>query len=101
MFGLSKVFLVCRVRDWLDTALWEKTSHKQDIYRMKGLLNVAGSDAAHILQAVHELYDIVPGMCWKDLPSTQRHQTKVVVIGRNLDYDLLHEGFIVCFVQQT
>lgn len=94
------VWFHCRLRDWLDQVLWEKASHKQDIYRMKGLLNVADKHEAHILQAVHELYDIVPGMCWSDLPETQWHQTKVVVIGRNLQYDMLHEGFMACFLPE-
>lgn len=98
MHTVPDVLLTCRLRDWLDNVLWEKEAHKQDIYRMKGLLNIAGKDEAHILQAVHELYDIVPGMHWSDLPATNRHQTKVVVIGRNLEYNLLHNGFLACFL---
>ena len=64
---------------------------------MKGLLNVKGNQEAYIMQAVHELYDIVVGMQWKDLPEPQRYQTRVVVIGRSLDHDMLHEGFLTCF----
>ena len=67
---------------------------------MKGLLNVVGKKEAHILQAVHELYDIVPGMCWDDLPASQQHQTKVVLIGRNLEDGLLHQGFMACFAPE-
>ena len=97
-FTSHVLLAACRIRTWLDLILWEKCDHKQDIYRMKGLLNVVGETEAHILQAVHELYDIVPGMCWSDLPATQRHQTKVVVIGRNLEDDLLRQGFLACFL---
>lgn len=89
--------LLCRVRTWLDHVLWEKEDQQQDIYRMKGLLHVSGHQEAFILQAVHELYDIVAGMQWQELPKSQRYQTKVVVIGRSLDHDMLHEGFLSCF----
>ena len=84
---------MCRLKDWLDSLLWDKGSPTQDIYRMKGLLKVAGSSQAHVLQAVHELYDVVPGIAWSDLPAQQQHQNKVVLIGRNLDVDALQEGF--------
>ena len=60
---------------------------------MKGLLKVAGSPQAHVLQAVHELYDVVPGIAWCDLPARQQLQNKLVLIGRNLDVEALHEGF--------
>ena len=82
-----------RLKDWLDSLLWDKGSPTQDIYRMKGLLKVAGSAQAHVLQAVHELYDVVPGIAWSDLPAQQQHQSKVVLIGRNLDIDALQDGF--------
>ena len=87
------VWLLCRLKDWLDTLLWEKGSPTQDIYRMKGLLRVAGSHHAHVLQAVHELYDVVPGVAWSALPAKQQQHNKVVLIGRNLDVLALQEGF--------
>ncbi|KAL3144018.1 hypothetical protein ABBQ32_003822 [Trebouxia sp. C0010 RCD-2024] len=82
-----------RLKDWLDSLLWDKGSPTQDIYRMKGLLKVAGSPKAHVLQAVHELYDVVPGIAWSDLPVEQQQQNKVVLIGRNLDIVALQAGF--------
>ena len=83
----------CRLKDWLDSLLWDKGTPTQDIYRMKGLLKVAGSSRAHVLQAVHELYDVVPGIAWSDLPTQQQHQNKIVLIGRNLDVDALQAAF--------
>ncbi|KAK9813905.1 hypothetical protein WJX73_004240 [Symbiochloris irregularis] len=44
-----------KVRYWLDTLLWETEAAKEDIYRMKGVLTVQGSDRQHVLQAVHEV----------------------------------------------
>ena len=92
---LSELSLLakCRLRDWLDSLLWDKGSPTQDIYRMKGLLKVVGSTQAHVLQAVHELYDVVPGIAWSALPAQQQQHNKVVLIGRNLDVEALQEGF--------
>lgn len=83
----------CRLKDWLDSLLWDKGRPVQDIYRMKGLLKIAGSSKAHVLQAVHELYDVVPGIAWSDLSAHQQHQSKIVLIGRNLDFTTLQAGF--------
>lgn len=83
----------CRLRDWLDTLLWEKGAATQDIYRMKGLIRVIDTPQAHVLQAVHELYDVVPGIAWSDLPAQQQDHNRLVVIGRNLDTEALHTGF--------
>ncbi|KAL0048912.1 hypothetical protein WJX82_002154 [Trebouxia sp. C0006] len=83
-----------RLKDWLDTLLWEKGTATQDIYRMKGLIRVIGSEKAHVLQAVHELYDVVPGIAWSDLPAQQQDHNRLVVIGRNLDLEALQKGFI-------
>lgn len=51
------------------------------------------SPQAHVLQAVHELYDIVPGIAWNELPQSQQEHNRLVVIGRNLDLDALERGF--------
>lgn len=37
------------VKRWLDTILWEKAA-VADIYRIKGALDVAGSDRRHVVQ---------------------------------------------------
>ncbi|KAA6419012.1 MAG: hypothetical protein FRX49_10975 [Trebouxia sp. A1-2] len=83
-----------RLKDWLDTLLWEKGTATQDIYRMKGLIRVIGSEKAQVLQAVHELYDVVPGIAWSDLPAQQQDHNRLVVIGRNLDLEALQQGFM-------
>jgi hypothetical protein len=40
-------------KHWLDRLLWESVD-VMDVFRMKGILNVCGSEAKHILQ-VHKL----------------------------------------------
>lgn len=89
-----------RLKDWLDTLLWEKGTATQDIYRMKGLIRVIGSEKAHVLQAVHELYDVVPGIAWSDLPAQQQDHNRLVVIGRNLDLEALQTGFTQSLARQ-
>lgn len=42
---------LARLRHWLDTLLWEGTADAVDLFRIKGLLSVAGSERKHILQA--------------------------------------------------
>ena len=90
----------CRLKDWLDTLLWEKGTATQDIYRMKGLIRVIGSEKAHVLQAVHELYDVVPGIAWSELPAQQQDHNRLVVIGRNLDLEALQKGFTQSLASQ-
>lgn len=44
---------------WIGGLLWEPEP-PLEVYRSKGVINAAGSDAKHILQAVHELFDCQP-----------------------------------------
>jgi G3E family GTPase len=87
-----------------------------ELLRMKGLLNVAGSSKAHMFQAVYDLYDIVPGADWQQL---QQHMpagaaaaaaaagqdssgaplTRLVLIGRYLDQQLLQQQLEQCCVR--
>ncbi|KAJ6689930.1 hypothetical protein OIU85_006240 [Salix viminalis] len=48
-----------KVRLWVEEILWDKKDG-MDVYRCKGVLHVRNSDELHTLQAVRELYDIVP-----------------------------------------
>ncbi|GFR53016.1 hypothetical protein Agub_g15708 [Astrephomene gubernaculifera] len=70
-----------RFKSWVDHLLWDRESRPEEIYRMKGLLSVAGSDKKHMLQAVYELYEVVSGPEWQ--PGEAR-ATRIVLIGRNL-----------------
>jgi G3E family GTPase len=66
-----------------------------EIFRIKGLLHVHNSTSQWVLQAVHELYDIVQGREWpKGNGSTYR--SKLVFIGRRLNEDMLRKGIEAC-----
>ena len=77
-----------RFQAWLSGLLQTKG---QDIYRMKGLLNVQGSDERLVFQGVHMLVDAKPDRAW-DGPRGNR----LVFIGRELDRATLTEGFRAC-----
>lgn len=63
-----------------------------DILRLKGVLNVAGQDNRVIVQSVHMMYEGDLGAPW----SGRTRNSRLVVIGRNLDRRELTEGFAAC-----
>jgi len=68
-----------------------------DILRLKGVLDVAGQDHRVIVQSVHMMYEGDLGAPW---PLGDR-ESRLVVIGRNLDRTELTEGFVSCRARQT
>ncbi|CAK7326179.1 unnamed protein product [Dovyalis caffra] len=83
-----------KVRLWLEEILWDKKDG-MDVYRCKGVLHVRNSDQLHTLQAVRELYDIVPARRWR---SNENQINKIVFIGHNLKEDILINSFRGCIV---
>ncbi|WP_415354746.1 CobW family GTP-binding protein [Leptolyngbya sp. FACHB-1624] len=67
----------------------------QDIFRMKGILNIASEDNRFVFQGVHMLFDGKPDRPWK--PNETR-KNELVFIGRNLDETALKEDFRACLV---
>ncbi len=63
-----------------------------DIYRLKGILAIAGDDRRHVLQGVHRILDLRPADGWGGVPPT----SKLVFIGRHLDARQLREGLLCC-----
>lgn len=78
------------VDDWLERLIEEKGD---DLYRMKGVLSVTGSDQRYIFQGVHSLLDGCPGKTWGP---DEKRINKLVFIGRNLDETALRKGFKGC-----
>ncbi|BAY17625.1 cobalamin synthesis protein P47K [Anabaenopsis circularis NIES-21] len=64
-----------------------------DIFRMKGILNIAGEDNRFVFQGVHMIFDGRPDRPWK--PSETR-KNELVFIGRNLDEAKLKQDFLAC-----
>jgi G3E family GTPase len=78
-----------RLNAWLGTLLRERGA---DIFRMKGILDIAGSDQRFVFQGVHMLFDGRPDVVWGARP----RKSQVVFIGRNLDRAELKAGLASC-----
>ncbi|KAI4387528.1 hypothetical protein MLD38_005354 [Melastoma candidum] len=81
-----------KFRAWIEDILWEK-QHSMDIYRCKGILSIRDSEMLHTLQAVREIYEIVPARKWKE---DERQTNKIVFIGHNLDESVLLNSLKSC-----
>jgi G3E family GTPase len=79
-----------RLNAWLSELLQTKG---QDIFRMKGILNLKGSPNRFIFQGVHMVFDGKPDRAWKD---GETRKSQLVFIGRNLDREALNAGFRRC-----
>ncbi|KAI5327345.1 hypothetical protein L3X38_026741 [Prunus dulcis] len=80
------------VDDWLERLIEEKG---EDLYRMKGVLSINGSDQRYVFQGVHSTLDGCPGSTWGP---DEKRINKLVFIGRNLDETTLRKGFRGCLV---
>jgi G3E family GTPase len=101
-WGWTAPLSIPALRAWLDGLLWERGGARvEDVYRMKGVVCAAaarwgddgggdGTAAAPtatarprrvILQAVHELYDLVDAGPW---PAGEAQESRFVAIGRGL-----------------
>ncbi len=78
-----------KLNRWLSTLLREQGA---DIFRMKGIVSIAGSERRFVFQGVHMLFDGQEDRPWGNAPRT----SDLVFIGRNLDRQLLNEGFSRC-----
>ena len=78
-----------KLNDWIGKLLKEKGG---DIYRMKGVLSVKGSNKRLVFQGVHMLFDAKFDREWADAPRTNT----LVFIGKNLDRAALNESFKAC-----
>lgn len=81
-----------KLNDWLSYLL---QTQGPDIFRMKGILNIAGEDHRFVFQGVHMLFDGTRDRQWK--PNETR-KNELVFIGRNLDEAQLREDFRACLI---
>ncbi|WP_437296588.1 CobW family GTP-binding protein [Sorangium sp. So ce426] len=78
-----------RLTRWVSELLREKGA---DIFRMKGILNLRGSENRFVFQGVHMLFDGREDRPWGD----ERRASDLVFIGRDLDRKQLTRGFQRC-----
>lgn len=80
-----------KLLDWLTGHL---AAHGADVLRLKGILSIAGESRRLVLQGVHTLLE---GDYLSDWPEGSRN-SRLVLIGRNLDADGLQHSFAACLV---
>lgn len=81
-----------KLNDWLSYLLQTQGT---DIFRMKGILNIAGENRRFVFQGVHMLFDATRDRPWK---KSETRKNELVFIGRNLDEAQLKEDFRACLV---
>jgi G3E family GTPase len=78
-----------KLNEWIGELLKTKGN---DLYRMKGVLSVKGSNKRLVFQGVHMLFDAKFDREWGADPRTNT----LVFIGKNLDRAALNQGFTSC-----
>jgi len=63
-----------------------------DIFRLKGILQVQGDERRHVLQGVHRILELKPSTPWGE----ETAESKLVFIGRNLEAMQLRERLQSC-----
>jgi len=81
-----------KLNDWIGELL---RNQGQDIFRTKGILNIAGSNNRYVFQGVHMLFDVERDRPWK---TGESRKNQLVFIGRNLNETQLKEDFRKCLV---
>jgi len=69
----------------------------QDIFRMKGVLSLAGEDTRFVFQGVHMLFDGRPDRPWRE---GEERTNSLIFIGRNLNREELNKGFEACLAEK-
>jgi len=74
-----------------------KDSDDMKIFRMKGVVHIDGDQHLHILQGVHDTYEIKPSRIVAGSPEdTSRNNNLITIIGKRIDAEALRQGFIRC-----
>lgn len=81
-----------KLNNWLGKLL---QTQGPDIFRMKGILNIAGEDDRFVFQGVHMIFEGKPDRPWKE---GETRKNELVFIGRNLDETKLKQDFLACLV---
>jgi G3E family GTPase len=83
------------LRQVLDEILYNNGKNETMIYRMKGLIKVQDEKNYYFLQAVYNTFDLEES---NYLVEKDPLNSKIIVIGLNLDEKLLEEKFRSCLV---
>jgi G3E family GTPase len=81
-----------RLESWLEELL---AARGDDIFRLKGILAIAGDSRRFVLQAVHRIRDLRPADPW----GAESRSSRLVFIGRSLDRTDLAAGLTTCLAR--
>jgi G3E family GTPase len=81
-----------RFTQWMRTLL---DKHGKDIYRMKGVIHVAGDNERFVFHGVHMLLEGKPDRLWRE---DEVRKCQIVFIGKNLPKAEIEEGFQACLI---
>ena len=81
-----------KLNDWLGELL---QTQGVNIFRMKGILSVAGENERFVFQGVHMIFESRPDRPWK---AEETRKNELVFIGRDLDAEQLRKEFQACLV---
>jgi G3E family GTPase len=81
---------VNKLTNWISELL---QTQGVNIFRMKGILNIANNDCRYVFQGVHMIFDGRLDRPWK---ATETRKNELVFIGRNLDESSLKVAFMAC-----
>ncbi len=81
-----------KLNDWMSELV---RTQGENIFRMKGILNLAGRDHRFVFQGVHMIFDGRQDRLWS---ATESRVNQLVFIGRGLDQVALQAGFDRCLV---
>uniref|UniRef100_A0A8C0JDA9 CobW C-terminal domain-containing protein n=1 Tax=Chelonoidis abingdonii TaxID=106734 RepID=A0A8C0JDA9_CHEAB len=91
------------LNEFIQNLLWErsvkdKAGRPMEVIRFKGLVSIKDKSHQVIVQGVHELYDLEDTMVsWKE---DDERTNRLVLIGRNLDKDILKQVFIATMTEK-
>jgi G3E family GTPase len=95
-FTIAGLLEVPLFNQFMSKLLQEKAA---DLYRTKGVLAFAGQEDRFVFQGVHEQINFGPAnKPWTD---GEDKISKMVFIGKNLDYDFLKENLQNCTVDPS
>ena len=100
-----------KVEQWLAGLLWDDgeplaepegdggaagSEEKTELFRVKGVLAVGGTERKWVVQAVHEIFEVVESEHRWDGVEPAARTSKMVFIGRQLDQAALQAGLEGC-----
>lgn len=68
-----------------------------DLYRYKGIVAVHGEAEKIVLQGVHMIFEMQPSVPWQ---AGEKRTNTIIFIGRNLNRNVLTQGFVSCLVNK-